>query len=339
MRRELLAWFVAASMAAPAYGKCPSIGHHVTFSDGSIAMRTGLAVNPDGAVQSYTVGDHGYTYLANGLNLWENGTQIGCSKQPNAARCRAAIRAVEAGEFQKGTPEFCVYAMEVEPLVAGGATTTCAKGRLVAGNGKGRIRRGPAVPSVAGHALPTYVSTTSVRHAKGGAIVYLDSATVPVLVRPLNRPDLTGAIGWVRYQGRNSFALFGDAGPAFGEGSVALHQLLRAGSLRPQLVGPITPEKRCGPEEAGLRPPFVVRPDLKGDFCRSGLARGAADIRAYGGLAEGVDIVVLPKVKPPMKGSLVTIEVTPSMLERIAREAGYDRSKLTAMADCVRERR
>lgn len=335
MIHRLLVFLVSTSMAVPSFAQCPSKGSSVAFPDGSIAMRTGLAVNPDGAVQSYTVGDHGYTYMTNGLNLWVQGSQVGCSKPGNVARCRAAIRAAEAADFGPGSPELCVYAMEVEPYSAGAGTTSCGSGRRVAGNGKGKIRVGASVPTVAGGTIPTYVSTTSVRHLKGGSPAYLDSATVPVLVRPLNRPDLTGAIGWVRFQGRESFAIFGDAGPAFGEGSVALHQLLRSGVLSAQAVGPIPRELRCGAAETGLRPPFVVRPDIKNDLCRNGVARGAADIRAYGGIGGGVETVVLAKVKPPMRGSLVTAEVTPAMLERIARDSGYDRPRLAEMADCL----
>ena len=37
------------------------------FADGSIAVRAPLAVNPDGGPGSYTMGDHGFTYIANGL--------------------------------------------------------------------------------------------------------------------------------------------------------------------------------------------------------------------------------------------------------------------------------
>jgi hypothetical protein len=40
------------------------------FDDGSIAVRARLSVNPDGGAGSYTVDDHGFTYIANGLSIW-----------------------------------------------------------------------------------------------------------------------------------------------------------------------------------------------------------------------------------------------------------------------------
>jgi hypothetical protein len=49
---------------------------------------------------------------------------------------------------------------------------------------------------------------------------------------------MVGHVAWVAFNGKSTFAVVGDTGPAFGEGSIALHQLLRYGQLAPQLVGP-----------------------------------------------------------------------------------------------------
>src|SRR4051812_34199331 len=107
------ALLASCTVAHPA--SCPAAGpdHTVTFSDGAILMRTPLAVNPDGAAASYVPGDHGYTYIANGVNLRDHGSKVSCSAAGNGPRCRAAWAEVEAGAFGQGTPEFCVFAMDV----------------------------------------------------------------------------------------------------------------------------------------------------------------------------------------------------------------------------------
>lgn len=48
------------------------------FKDGSIAVRARLAVNPDGGKGAYTVGDHGFTYIANGLSIMRKGVRYRC---------------------------------------------------------------------------------------------------------------------------------------------------------------------------------------------------------------------------------------------------------------------
>lgn len=50
------------------------------FPDGSIEMRGGLNVNPDGTSASYTPGDHGFTYIANGLAPWVGGARRECNQ-------------------------------------------------------------------------------------------------------------------------------------------------------------------------------------------------------------------------------------------------------------------
>ena len=129
-----------------------------------------------------------------------------------------------------------------------------------------------------------------------------------------------------------------DTGPAFGEGSVALHQLLQSGRIGPlQPVGPIPTNLRCSAIESGLRPPFVSRPDLgDADRCRAGYsAKSAADIRAYAGIDGDVTSIILPRVKPPMQGWLVTEEITPDLMAKLAVGAGYSLDTLHQMADCL----
>ena len=177
--------------------------------------------------------------------------------------------------------------MEVEPWRPNDRLVPCPKsekGRFLVGNGKGRPKSGPTVPGFNGEAAPTYVSTTSLQHTRDGTLSYVDSSAIPGLVVPKWRKDLVGAIAWVKFGEHQGFAIVNDTGPRFGEGTVALHQLLRRGQIGPaQRIGPIPLAERCAGEELQLKPPFVSRP--KEDRCRPGYRpKGPADIRAYSGI-------------------------------------------------------
>jgi hypothetical protein len=303
---------------------------------GVVVLRTSLRVNPDGSAGSYTPGDHGYTYINNGLNLVENGRTVQCYEAANNAHCSDLFRQAEAAGFGPGSPTFCVYAMEVEPFRPGLEPPSCDRAhpeRKLIGNGQGRLRMGVSLPAIAGGAAPTYASTTSLKHLVDGRAVYLDSAVVPVLVAP--QRSLLGAVAWLRLGSRATFAILGDSGGAYGEGSIALHQrLLYDGPQPPQPLGPIPVAQRCGPVERGLRAPFVARPD-RGDSCRAGhVPHSIADVRAYTNIEQPVDVVVLTRVRPPMAGGLIRAEVTPQRLAELARGAGYSTERLASIASC-----
>ncbi|WP_199084604.1 hypothetical protein [Bosea sp. ASV33] len=341
---------LALALVATSFGVGSAVGQptgcpvadaagHIVFADGAILMETKLAVNPDGAAASYLPGDHGLTYLNNGVNLSRGGKKVGCVA--NQALCASEWRRAELGAFGSGTPEFCVFAIEAEPILPGSSLVPCERpreGRFLVGNGKGQPKLGDAIASVSGTSVRPYVSTTSLRHRKDGKTAYLDSGAIPGLVVPLERADLKGSLAWVRYGAHSTFAIVSDTGPAFGEGSVALHQLLRTGAVTPlPAVGPIPVGARCGPAESGLLPPFQSKPDGgKADRCRTGHKPGtSADIRAYEGIGRGVVSVILARAKPPMTGSTVSEEVTTDRLRNWADAAGYGTSKLEAMARCL----
>jgi hypothetical protein len=320
----------------------PDASGHLIFPDGSIVMKTALEVNPDGAVASYTPGDHGYTYIANGVSLIEDGVIKSCSGAGNTNHCHTKWLAAEAAGFGAGTAEFCVFAMEVEPLTNDGQKVVCddpRKKRFTAGNGKGRPVPGATVTDVFGRPAPTYYSTTTLSHVRDGKTVYVDSAAIPGLVAPTTRRDLVGAIAWVRYGNHEGFAIINDTGPRFGEGTVALHQLLHTGSVGPlQPVGPIPLDQRCKAAETSLKAPFVTfLENGKRDRCTAGHnPEGAVDIRAYSGIDKDVVSIVLAAVKPPMQGHKVTQELTRPLLSQLATNAGYTSAKLSAMARCLR---
>jgi hypothetical protein len=302
------------------------------FSDGSIAVRAPLAVNPDGGAASYTVGDHGFTYIANGLARWRNGMRETCD-----AACSSAFKAAEADGFREGTEEFCVFAMEVAPVTAGQKLIDCQSGKVV-GNGKGRPALGKVLTTLTDQPLQTYLSTTSLQHLVEGKPRQLDSEAIPMTVTP--RADLLGHVVWVAGAGMtDTFALMGDVGPAFGEGSIALHQLLRTGAVTAQRPGPIPAAARCGAGELALKPPFESRPDGgKNDRCNAGSssARTDSDVRAYAGLGVDLDFVVLGKAELVRKGSLVQTEVNRASIDAAARDKGYDSARLQQMLACLK---
>ena len=300
------------------------------FADGSIAVRAPLAVNPDGGPGSYTVGDHGFTYIANGLARWRNGARETCD-----SACSASFKAAEKAAFAKGTDEFCVFAMVVEPVEPGKAKVLCKNGEIV-GNGKGRLALGEVLQAMGGGTVQAYASTTSLQHLVGGKGVYLNSETLPIAVTP--SAALLGRAVWVGGAGMTAtFAVVGDAGPAFGEGSIALHQLLRQGAVSRQSVGPIPVEKRCQAGETGLLAPFQSRPDGgPADRCRAGYtAKTVSDVRAYAGIDQSIDFVILGTAAFERKGNMIQSEVTTDTIQRLAVTAGYMDEKIKQMISCL----
>lgn len=300
------------------------------FNDGSIAVRARLSVNPDGGVGSYTVGDHGFTYIANGLSLWRKGKRLKCDLE-----CSKEFLKAEAESFAVGTTEFCVYAMEVEPVTSGQAKISCKDGRFVIGNGKGRPKLGVMLDTAARNQVQSYVSTTSRQHLVEGIPQHLDSESLPIAVAPKN--ELLGKVVWVGGAGfSNTYALIGDKGPAFGEGSIALHQLLRTGKVTKQKPGPLSATGRCGPEEFGLSPPFQSRPDLKNDRCRSDYTvKTQSDIRAYIGISSALDYVILGAASFPMKDHIIQETVTVKSIKDTADRANYTQEKNNRMLACL----
>ncbi|WP_275791454.1 hypothetical protein [Pararhizobium gei] len=330
---------VSAILTAPADAatKCPKAAHgRRVFPDGAILMRTELAVNPDGTAASYVPGDHGYTYVANGVNLIDKGEKRDCLD--NFTLCRRKWKEAETADFAPGSPEFCVFALEAVPYKAGIPQSKCESDRYVVGNGKGRPKLGKKVSAFDGSEVDTYLSTTSLKHTVDKKPVYVDSAAIPGLVVPRGQSSLLGSLAWVRYGDREVFAIVNDTGPKFGEGSVALHQLLRYGAIQPfQPIGPIWLDQRCTKAELDLKAPFLSKPDDgEDDLCKPGhVTTSASDIRAYDGIGGHVVTIILAK-KPPMKGKrLVTEELTIDHLHQWVLDAGYSSDKLNEMASCL----
>ncbi len=317
----------AATMIAGKDGK--QLDARSITSDGSLVVRASLAVNPDGGVSAYAVGDHGFTYIANGIARWVGGHRTKCD-----ASCSKDFRDAERAEFGLGTPEFCVFALEVEGLAADSPVTKCTGGQVV-GNGKGKPRKGATVETVTGGTIQTYVSMTSATHRVNGAQRYLDSESIAVLVAPDSK--WVGHV--VRISGKGllpTYAVVGDKG-TFGEGSIALHQMLRAGKVSPQKPGPIPVEQRCMAAEKLLGAPFLSRPDKENDTCRSGYtAKSISDIRAYQGIEQTLDFAILGNARFPIKsGTAIQVEVSASSIEKLVTEAGYTDKQIADMLACL----
>ncbi len=302
------------------------------FPDKSMVMKAPLNVNPDGGQRSYTVGDHGFTYIANGLMS----KKADGWKKCEGAECRSAFLEIERLDFGPGSPEMCSFAMEVEPLHAGRQLIDCGSGSAkIIGNGKGRLKRGAMVETVTGESLQTYVSMTSLKHTIDGKAAYLDSETVPIVVTPDTK--LLGRVVLVRGEGfHDTYGVIGDYGKKFGEGSIALHQLLLKNQITPQKSGPIPPDRRCGVEEK-VEAPFLSRPDLPGDDCKAGHSvASATDIRAYKNIDKNLEFLILPVWFPGTEKTTTTsVTVTNSSIAQLAAKAGYSEDKINQMFACL----
>jgi hypothetical protein len=182
--------------------------------------------------------------------------------------------------------------------------------------------------------VQTYRSMTSVTHRIDGENRYLDAEALPIAVAPAR--EVLGKLVWVGGAGFTpTLALIGDRGPAFGEGSIALHQLLRTGTVTRQKPGPIPRDQRCGPGESGLKPPFVSRPGGgNADRCRPGRTpTTSSDVRAYQGIDAVLDYVILGQAALPRKGMVVQEEV--SLRSMAAAAAAYTPERIQQMLACL----
>jgi hypothetical protein len=300
-------------------------------------MRTFLNVNSDGAAASYLPSDHGFTYVANGIALMVAGHRVGCSKA--GPHCTAKFLEDESKKFAAGTNEFCAFGFEAEKSIVARTPVACAGG-LVVGNAKGKPKIGGQVRTLEDKQAEYYLSTTSLKHTVGGASAYIDSMSVPFVVVPDSRASDLGQIVWVWDPStlRGTFAVAGDVGPRFGEGSIALHQLLRTGQHVAQLPGPIPKSLRCSGRELTVLPPFQSKPTIKGDVCKKGKTpSGEADVRAYIGI-DSVDSIFLGKARFNVQGKLVHEELTIDSISKLAISAGYTVKTLESMVACLKPR-
>lgn len=343
MRRILISAFGAVSLvslgAAQEVRPCPVTKNGVRDFGDAIATKGVLKVNGDGAQAAYTPDNGGYIYHANGMNIIENGKSLECEK-PRLSRCNSLFEDSVRKEFAVGSQEFCLFAIEVAPIGDKPRSKCPDRDGFIVGNGKGTPKKGLPVQNIQGGMSETYVSTTAMQHTVGGTRSQLDALTVPALVAPTTRGDLLGSLVWLRYGDREAFAIIGDTGPAYTEGSIALHQLLRYGELRPSSPpGVIPAADRCNEAEMAIQQPYMSRGDnLRDDQCREdGMAEGPANVRAWGNIGttkSPVQIIVFPKLRVPMDGRRATVALTADYISRRATET-MNRARIEEIRKCL----
>ena len=92
--------------------------------------------------------------------------------------------------------------------------------------------------------------------------------------------------------------------------------------------------QRCGAEKSSLKAPFQFRPDAKNDTCKQGrAATSSSDIRAYIGIGDMLDFVILGKDFLTRKGAVIQSEVTPEALNAAA--SLYSEQRIRHMLSCL----
>lgn len=226
----------------------PYLTYTYTSTEGSaVIVKQDMRVNADGARSAYELNNHGISYLCDGLTAREGAnwiTRKPCNLLTAEAIASAQIKNNEL-HFSAQGPELCIFGFHVE----GGRKKVKGCSGSVVGGGHGDAKA-PLISAPSPNGLLQYfISTTSLvnRHVDVTRR-YIDSEKIPFIVIPggwhhkqvslgdyayiyspsdlkINQETLSGP--------RGSFAIIADTGPKdkFGEGSIALHQMLVFGKL------------------------------------------------------------------------------------------------------------
>jgi hypothetical protein len=280
------------------------------FEGGYVAVIGEMRVDSDGSPVAYHPLNLGTTHLCNGLDPVIDGKRERSKKRDSP--CFGAVeKAMQAKWDPAGSPEFFIYGFV--------APTTGAKWGGPSG-GK------PIPVQGAGDPAPGFFISTTARQVPGAAALpesqrYLNADAIPYVVVPTSLvtggPLRRGGLAWVWNTAKDQTApaVMGDVQSAFGEGSVALAQLVESGQLNPLTptmltgTGPVpAPYVRSGGKvKLSLNPkgPLVFvyfdgapTPAL-GDY-RPGTLGAAVDrvLARFGGAA-GLKACLAAKVKTP----------------------------------------
>jgi hypothetical protein len=325
-----------ATLTGPAIAQgCGTVKHvhHVSYDDDkkivrfpvfryeangthAVIIKQHARVNADGAIRSYALDGHGFSYLCDGLT-WKSsqGYTFRGECPKNAAEAIRRARRNDSGvlHFSKEGPTLCVFGFHVSDGLSG------QKGcnNLVVGGGVGGSA--PVVEvKTSGGTHPHFVSTTSVKNIGGHAGTperEIDAAAIPFIVRPGEWSDSfpqaafelrdyayvysPGPVGVKRESltgPRGVFALVADSGPKkkFGEASIALHQLLAFGELKPAPAYMPTPKGKPHPRAQDIFHPF--------------LDTGDGDVRAKANIYREVWYVMFPQSSQQPRPSRYTYE-------------------------------
>lgn len=237
----------------------------------ALIIGRGMSVNADGAKAAYAVyGQHGLSYLCDGVTVSDDGVNFHYNR-PDL--CEAAVKEIDQLKVEDGRinfPATMKYQLCIFGFSASGDNRCHGGGATLAGAGKpasARVRTD--VSDARGAVMPHFYSTTTERHSNGEA---LDAAVLPFVVKPRGMTsmrsgdfayvvsDVNGTLEGKKLPQRKIPVVVGDLGPAdkFGEGSIALHQYLAYGAVKP---GPgFDPEVCKGkePKACSVSAPYIL---------------------------------------------------------------------------------
>jgi hypothetical protein len=262
-----------------------------TTNEGSaVIVRQDMRVNADGARTAYELNNHGISYLCDGLTAREGTNWI--TQKPCGFLTASAIELGKVSNnelhFSKQGPELCIFGFHVE---GGKSGIAGCSGKVVGGGQADAVAPLISVASPAG-VLQYFVSTTSLANRSTDVSKrYIDSEQIPFIVIPgrwQHKQISLGDYAYIYSPGelgikqealtgpRGSFAIVADKGPQgkFGEGSIALHQMLAFGELRSAPAYQKTANGQRHPETESIFHPYQDR--------------GDGDIRAKGNIDKEV---------------------------------------------------
>jgi hypothetical protein len=217
------------------------------FPGGIVAVVQQMTVDTDGSALAYHPRDLGTSYLCDGLDPYDEMSQSCDTDKTAGSRCFTEVRAAEQASWDSSkSGPFCVYGFEAHGVPAPG-TAKRVWGKHFAAD---------PIPIQAGSdpAPGFFISTTSFSdptHPEKSQRHYIDADIVPYVVVPGKlvgkgkdfSTGLTPAWAWNIGTDYESPAVVGDTGSSFGEGSVALAQVLQNNAIVPLVVDQILGSK------------------------------------------------------------------------------------------------
>lgn len=250
---------------------------YTTNAGSAIIIKQDMRVNADGASTAYEVNGHGSSYLCDGLTARHQGkwiTHSPCGDLVSEAIERATIEN-DVLHFSADGPQLCIFGFHVE----GGQANVSGCSHVAVGGGHAGAKAPLKSIQASDTTLQYFVSSTSLRNRNVDVTErYIDSEQIPFIVVPgkwqyeqvslrdyayvysptklnINQEALNGP--------RGSFAIVADTGPRgkFGEGSIALHQMLVFGELRAPPTYQKVAKGGRHPEQAQIFHPYQDRRD------------------------------------------------------------------------------
>lgn len=325
-------------------------------SDGNMVIKSIMTVDVDGAPSAYAKKNLGLDYIGNSIDYYTDRNEwIDCGNS-----CVAKFL-LDEKDWSKAGSTFCGFALEPDRS-AGKKLVPCNRGKgYTLGKGGTSPKEGTPFTGVDGSLIVPYVSTTTVKHRVGGAVVSVDSQTIPFIVTPGTGAKKVplGTIVWVGGKGwYGQFAVVADIGPAFGEGSVALHQLLRDNAINKINPGYIKATDRCRKSEQ-VSPPYRSAIDPHAELCKkicddgdndvACKVKGGTNIRADVGFTQEIEFVVLTNAVIKLDArnfadQLIFVAKDPKdpkefvgSIEWVARTAGYTDEKIQELRKLLKE--